>query len=175
LAQAGADLVIFSGSKDLRGPQTSGLMVGRAALVSSAMAQTAPHEHVVGRPLKAGKEVVAGVVAAVEQYLAEDESARFAEWNRIAAYLVAELEEKVGLRLRQFAPSQPSIQPACIPRVGIRFEAGAAQTALKLKHALWKGEPPIAVEVVRDELWLNTHTLTMAEAKIIVERIAILL
>ena len=87
LAEEGADLVIFSGSKDLRGPQTSGLIVGRSDLVSLVMRQSAPHEHVIGRPLKAGKEVVAGMLAAVELYLAEDEAARFAEWDRIAKFI----------------------------------------------------------------------------------------
>jgi L-seryl-tRNA(Ser) seleniumtransferase len=171
LAQAGADLVIFSGSKDLRGPQTSGLMVGRGDLITSARIQTAPHEHVIGRPMKAGKEVVAGLVAAVESYLAEDEAARFAEWERIAAFLVDQLVKIAGLKLRRFTPTQPYIQPACIPRVGITLREATGHTISDLKTTLWEGEPPVAVEIVRGELWINVHTLTMTEAEIIVDRI----
>ena len=171
LAQMGADLVIFSGSKDLRGPQTSGLMVGRADLIHQAMAQTAPYEHVIGRPLKTGKEIVAGMVKAVEMYLEEDEPARFSMWKEIALYLAGQLNAMDTLSARIFTPSQPSIQPACIPRVALSFDPGSEQSPVKWKDALWQGKPSIAVEAVRDEIWLNPHTLTMEEAEIILQRI----
>ena len=125
LAQRGAALVLFSGGKDLRGPQTSGLIVGREDLISAARIQSAPHEHVVGRPMKAGKEIVMGMLAAVEAYLAEDEAARFAAWEEIAEYLERALGELPALQVQRFRPTQPFIQPACIPRVAIRFEDGA--------------------------------------------------
>jgi L-seryl-tRNA(Ser) seleniumtransferase len=168
LADKGADLVIFSGSKDLRGPQTSGLMVGRPDLIKLAMDQSAPHEHVIGRPLKAGKEIVAGILEAVELYLAEDESIRFAEWKRIANYIEASLGEIPGLRARIFTPMQPNIQPAIIPRVAVRFEGGSLPSAPDVKRTLWDGDPAISVEAVKGELWINTHTLTISEAEIIV-------
>jgi L-seryl-tRNA(Ser) seleniumtransferase len=171
LAEEGADLVIFSGSKDLRGPQTSGLIVGRSDLVNLVMRQSAPHEHVIGRPLKAGKEVVAGMVAAVELYLAEDEAERFAEWDRIAKYIDDALGPIKGLRTRIFTPNQPFIQPANIPRVVVLPDSPHAVTAIDVKNALWEGNPAIAAQVVKGELWINTHTLTMAEAEIIVQRI----
>jgi L-seryl-tRNA(Ser) seleniumtransferase len=171
LAKDGADLVIFSGSKDLRGPQTSGLMVGRADLIRLAMRQTAPHEHVIGRPLKAGKEIVAGLLTAVELYLAEDESIRFAEWEKTAKYIDNDLGATKGLKTRIFTPSQPFIQPTIIPRVAIELDPALHLTVKDLKRFLWAGNPPIAVELVHDELWINTHTLTMPEAEIIIQRI----
>ena len=61
LAQQGSDLVLFSGGKEIRGPQTSGLMVGKRDLIDAAHFHSAPNEG-VGRPLKAGKEIVAGVI-----------------------------------------------------------------------------------------------------------------
>ena len=39
---AGADLVAFSGGKNLRGPQCSGLLLGRRELVRAAYANSAP-------------------------------------------------------------------------------------------------------------------------------------
>jgi L-seryl-tRNA(Ser) seleniumtransferase len=171
LANDGADLVIFSGSKDLRGPQTSGLMLGRSDLISLAMRQSAPHEHVIGRPLKAGKEIVAGMLTAVELYLAEDETARFAEWNNIAKLIEVGLSEVPGLRVRIFTPGQPYIQPAIVPRLAVTLEEGHPISPADLRRALWDGNPTIAVEVVKGELWINTHTLMMSEAEIIVRRI----
>ena len=170
LAQQGADLVLFSGSKDLRGPQTSGLMVGRKDLITAVLKQSAPHEHVIGRPMKVGKEIVAGIVAAVEAYLAEDETARLAEWNRIAAYLVEALGAISGLRVTRFTPSQPFIQPAIPPRVAVDLVNGRTLTIPSLKLALWEGQPPIATEIIGGQLILNTHTLTMEEAELIVKK-----
>ncbi len=169
-AQHGADLVLFSGSKDLRGPQTSGLMVGREDLINLAVLQSAPHEHVIGRPLKAGKEIVAGMVAAVEAYLAEDETARFAEWDQIAAYLLDEMGSIPGLRVTPFTPTQPFIQPAITPRVAVDLVDGHPFTIPGLQRALWEGNSPIATEIIRGRLILNTHILTLAEAETIAKK-----
>jgi L-seryl-tRNA(Ser) seleniumtransferase len=171
LVGRGADLVVFSGGKDLRGPQASGLLVGREDLIASALMQSAPHEHVVGRPLKPGKEAILGLVAAVETYLEEDEAARFAEWERIAIKFEEALNALPGLRTERFTPTQPYIQPACTPRVSISLDDSESHTVPELKHALWEGEPPIATEIIQGKLILNTHTLTPPEAEIIIQRI----
>ncbi len=51
----GADLAVFSGGKDLRGPQTSGLVVGRTELISGCRAHASPHQR-LARIAKVGKE-----------------------------------------------------------------------------------------------------------------------
>ena len=161
--------MIFSGGKDLRGPQASGLMVGRPDLIAAALTQSAPHEHVLGRPLKPGKEAVLGLVAAVEAYLAEDESARFAEWERIASMLEDALDALPGLRAGRYIPTQPYIQPACTPRVAVSLDEAVPLTLPALKTALMEGQPPIATEIIRGKLVFNTQTLTMSEARIIIQ------
>ena len=171
LVQRGADLVVFSGGKDLRGPQASGLMVGRKDLIASALMQSAPHEHVIGRPIKPSKEAILGLVAAIEAYLEEDEAARFAEWELIADYLEDVLNDIPGLWSQRFYPTQPYIQPACIPRVAISLEETAPLSIPELKRTLWEGQPSIATEIIQGELILNTHTLTLPEAEIIVQRV----
>ena len=171
LSQAGADLVIFSGSKDLRGPQTSGLLIGRSDLINQSMAQTAPHEHVAGRPMKAGKELVVGLVAAIEMYLQEDEESRFEKWEEIVKFFLEQLNSINDLKARRVTPSQPYIQPACIPRIGIKVNQNSPHTPISLKNDLWSGNPPISVEIIGEEVWINPHTLAMKEAGVIVQRI----
>src|SRR3954451_1981548 len=61
----GADLVIYSGGKFLRGPQTSGLLLGSKRLVQAAWRNGSPHQ-ALGRPMKVSKEDIIGVVTALE-------------------------------------------------------------------------------------------------------------
>ena len=70
--QMGADLVAFSGGKNLRGPQCSGLLLGRKDLVEAAYANSAPHNH-FARIAKVGKEEIVGLLTAVELALQRDD------------------------------------------------------------------------------------------------------
>jgi seryl-tRNA(Sec) selenium transferase len=72
ITQAGADCAVFSGGKAMRGPQTSGIMIGRRELIRNARANGSPNEAAVCRPMKTSKEVVVGCVAALERFV-EDE------------------------------------------------------------------------------------------------------
>ncbi len=64
----GADLVAISGGKNLRGPQCSGLLLGRKDLIEAAYANSAPHNR-FARIAKVGKEEIVGLLTAVELYL----------------------------------------------------------------------------------------------------------
>lgn len=67
---AGADLVIVSGHKRFAA-LTSAIVVGRADLVRATLAQ----ESGLGRPMKAGKEALAGTIAALERWRRTDRAA----------------------------------------------------------------------------------------------------
>jgi L-seryl-tRNA(Ser) seleniumtransferase len=171
LVHLGADLVLFSGGKDLRGPQASGLMVGRKDLVASALMQSAPHEHVLGRLLKPDKGAVMGLVAAVEAYLQEDEAARFALWEQNVRTLMDGFNILPGLKAESFKPTQPYIQPACVPRVALTLDLDASLSVSDLKDALWKASPPVAAEIIGGKLIFNLHTLKIAEIEYILQQV----
>ena len=62
----GVDLVVYSGGKSVKGPQSSGLLLSnRKDLARAAYVGSAPH-HTYARPLKVSKEEVMGLIAAVE-------------------------------------------------------------------------------------------------------------
>jgi L-seryl-tRNA(Ser) seleniumtransferase len=67
--QAGATMVVYSGGKQIRGPQCAGLLLGRKDLVRAAWVHSAPH-HGFSRNMKVGKEEVIGMLAAVEAWFA---------------------------------------------------------------------------------------------------------
>lgn len=74
----GADLVAFSGGKQLRGPQCSGLLLGRKDLVQAAYANSSPHNR-FARIAKVGKEEIVGLLTAVERYFRLDHAALLRE------------------------------------------------------------------------------------------------
>ena len=77
---AGATLVGYSGGKCMRGPQSSGLLLGDKSLCKAAYYQAAPH-HNYGRPLKCSKEEAMGLLAAVTEWYKRDHEAEQAEWS----------------------------------------------------------------------------------------------
>jgi len=77
----GADLAVYSGGKYLRGPQTSGLLLGSKALIQAAWRNASPHQS-LGRPMKVSKEDVIGCLAAVEYWFeTRDAAAEFRRWS----------------------------------------------------------------------------------------------
>ncbi|HEY9076418.1 MAG TPA: aminotransferase class V-fold PLP-dependent enzyme [Anaerolineaceae bacterium] len=170
LSHRGADLVIFSGGKDIRGPQTSGLIVGRKDLVSAAHFNGAPH-YGVGRPSKASKEIVIGFLASLEAYLAEDEAARFAYWRDTQADMIAELNRIPHLRAQVYTPTQPGIHPVDIPRVQLNLLPSAPLTLDALIHNLRAGTPQVIVDRRRDAIILNLQVLEPGEPEIVLRRI----
>jgi uncharacterized pyridoxal phosphate-dependent enzyme len=80
-AKMGIDLYCFSGGKGLRGPQCSGLLLGRKDLIEAALLNCSPREGAVCRPMKVGKEEVIGCLTALETWLKLDEKKVYAEWK----------------------------------------------------------------------------------------------
>ena len=64
LKLAGKWDVVWQGGKVLRGPQSSGLMIGKRAPLKDAQANASPNGG-IGRPMKVGKEEQMGLLAAV--------------------------------------------------------------------------------------------------------------
>ena len=172
IAGQGADLVIFSGGKDIGGPQSSGLIIGRRDLVEAAFLQSAPYELVVARSMKAGKETVAGLLAALEEYMQDDEAARFEQWERIAEFLLAGLNKIPGLAAERWQPGQPKTQPAGVPRLAVRLQPELSLSLPGLVEELRRGVPPIAAERSSSHFFVNTHTLCFEEAGLILKRLA---
>jgi L-seryl-tRNA(Ser) seleniumtransferase len=95
--RGGADLVVVSGGKGLRGPQSTGILAGRRDLIEAAALNSAPHTG-IGRGMKVGKEEIVALVVALERYLKLDHEKEIAGWNEKARRLAGELQGIRGLR-----------------------------------------------------------------------------
>lgn len=75
------DLYTFSGGKGLRGPQCSGVLLGRKDLIDAALRNSNPYEGAVCRPMKVGKEEIIGLLTSIETWLNTDSKKLYDEWN----------------------------------------------------------------------------------------------
>jgi uncharacterized pyridoxal phosphate-dependent enzyme len=164
----GADAAIFSGGKGLRGPQSSGLVLGRRDLVESCIANGPPN-HSLGRPMKVGKEELLGILAAVEWSLARDEPALLASYEAIVQRWLAGLAAVPGVRVERGFPSEAG-QPHA--RAIVHLLPESMRTKKELVDALWQGEPRIAVGDAGDSaIALNPQTLEPGEAEVVLEAV----
>ncbi|MGH2562073.1 MAG: aminotransferase class V-fold PLP-dependent enzyme [Thermomicrobiales bacterium] len=160
--EVGADLAIFSGGKGLRGPQSSGLILGRRDLIASCRANGGPF-HSVGRPAKVGKEELVGVLAAVEWSLALDEPDVLAGYDAIVRRWVDGLGALPGVSAERI-PESHTGQP--IPRAVLHAGDGARRDALI--ESLWQHDPRIAVlPEGEDGIAFNPQLLEPGEADVV--------
>jgi len=165
----GADLVAFSGGKALRGPQASGLLLGRADLIEAARANGAPHQRLL-RALKVGKEEIAGSVAAVRRYLDLDHDALLAQWSDTVDTWAGRLSGHPGVDAQRAFPNEAG-QPT--PRLRVRVDpAVVGRSVGEIVAALWDLDPRVAVLPGHgEEFFMTPDTLGEGEAELVVEAV----
>ncbi len=138
----GYDLVTFSGGKGLRGPQCSGLLLGRRDLVEAAYVNGSPHSDTIGRIAKVGKEEIVGLTRAIEVYLEKDHQAEWDEWERRVRDIARAMTSIAGVRAERFVPEIANE----VPHVAISWDRERVQSSrADVIQALRDGEPRIEV------------------------------
>ena len=95
-SEMGADLVVISGGKGLRGPQSTGILAGRKDLIEAARTHASPNGN-LGRGMKVGKEEIIGLIVALNRYIELDHESIQEEWNRKARFVADRLKNIEGL------------------------------------------------------------------------------
>jgi uncharacterized pyridoxal phosphate-dependent enzyme len=111
-ANMGFDLIAFSGGKAIRGPQCTGLLIGRQERVHNALLNMSPNEDTLGRPTKVGKEEIVGVVKALELYLAEDQEVLNKEQWRQLDTISTKVSKIAGVTVTRDVPEIANNFPA---------------------------------------------------------------
>jgi len=165
--ELGADIAIFSGGKGLRGPQSSGLVLGNAAIIAGCRMNGSPN-HSIGRPMKVGKEELCGILAAVEWSLAQDEPAALARYEAIVQGWITGLTGLPGVAAVERGYPSEAGQPHA--RAIVHLDPAADRTRAEVVAALWERSPRIAVGLVNaldDAIALNPQTIEAGEEEIV--------
>ncbi len=141
-AKMGIDLFCFSGGKGLRGPQCSGILLGRKDLIEAALAQCSPWEGAVCRAMKVGKEEIIGVLAAVESWTKQDLEALNKEWSKRVERIAKIVETTPGVTTEIKIPEGGNRYPT----LTVMWDEQAwGFTVADCDRALREGEPRIEV------------------------------
>lgn len=165
IVKEGFDLVGFSGGKGMRGPQSSGLLIGRKDLVQAALINANPNEEAIGRPAKVGKEEIMGLLAAVEEYVHRDHEADLRLWRGFMESIAKDVRGIATVTAEVYVPGAGG-HP--IPCLKVQWD----QSRLGLKYSdcvqqLRDGEPSIEVNGGPEGLSLVSYNLYPGEERIV--------
>ena len=159
--RAGADLVVVSGGKGLRGPQSTGILAGRRDLIEAAALNAAPHTG-IGRGMKVGKEEIVALVVALERYLKLDHEKEIAGWNDKARRLASQLQGIRGLT------AEYAVNTKGYADVDLSWdESVIALTHDELRRRLLAGSPRITY----DGTTVRVRQLDDAELTLVAQRL----
>jgi uncharacterized pyridoxal phosphate-dependent enzyme len=140
---SGATLVCYSGGKCLRGPQSSGVLLGNKNLCKAAYFNAAPH-HCFGRALKCSKEECMGLLAAVQQWYMRDHAGEQRMWRGWMQTIENRLKPLTSTRFEYLEPEDLSNKAT---RLRIHWDATVLKiTGTELVAKLDAGTPRILID-----------------------------
>jgi len=138
--EMGFDLVAFSGGKGLRGPQCTGLLLGKKDLIDAAQLNNSPNSNTIGRGMKVGKEEIIGLVAAVDWFLEQDDARMEAEYRKRAALIAERVKSVPSVEARVFIPPVANH----VPHLLITYDMNRIKvSAIEVMQRMREGTPRI--------------------------------
>jgi L-seryl-tRNA(Ser) seleniumtransferase len=165
----GADMVVYSGGKALRGPQGTGILAGRADLIEAAYASASPHQ-AIGRGLKVSKEEIIGLVQSLELFVNEDEAAEMRRYRQLSQMVVDALIEMPGLEVSLEHDEKDWLIPSAVIRFTKEWRGPSKDEVLK---AMANGDPPIYMHWLAGPNILAVDPLNVSEdeMKVLIRRL----
>ena len=140
----GADMVVYSGGKAVRGPQGAGILLGRSDLIEAARANASPNTF-VARSMKVSKEEIMGLITAIQVFLSEDEEAENARYAEMCSRVVDALVEVPGVKVSVEHDRIDYLIPTAMIRFGEDWRGPSMDEILA---ELSGGDPPVYVRTL---------------------------
>ncbi|MBN9120012.1 MAG: aminotransferase class V-fold PLP-dependent enzyme [Planctomycetes bacterium] len=172
-AKLGYDLIALSGGKAMRGPNDTGILLGRKDLIDAAKMNANPNCGTIGRALKVGKEDMVALLAAVERFVKLDPVAEQKEHEQRIAVIEKALKAFPAVECEHITPAIANH----VPHLQVAWDESKVKiTREKVTRDLAGGSPSIRIGRVSGTgdkgILFAVHTLQEGEAEIVAARIA---
>ncbi len=165
----GADMVVYSGGKAVRGPQGTGILCGRSDLIEAAAANASPNQF-FGRGMKVSKEEIAGLVTALDIFVTEDEQAETQRYRRLCQSVVDALVEVPGLHVTVEHDDYSYLIPTALIRFTREWNGPSRDQVLA---RVAQGTPAVYLHALGnpDELAVDPFNVTDDEIDVVIRRL----
>jgi L-seryl-tRNA(Ser) seleniumtransferase len=165
--QMGFDLVTFSGGKGIRGPQSSGILLGSQPLIQAARLNAPPNGNTVGRGMKVNKEEMLGLLVALELFLGKDHAKERREYDRRAELIRSNAVSVPGVKAEVFVPEVANN----VPHIRITWDDADEKAAAAAVEAMKDGEPSIGIRSEGKSLVVGVWMMRPGEEKVVARRL----
>ncbi len=168
----GANLVVFSGGKHIKGPQSTGLIVGDTELIDSCKMLASPNSR-LGRAFKTGKEELVGFLTALETFVSTNEESRFYKQKAQLLQIEKIVKEKLNIETRQLEEGRlGTYQPLLLIYLPAGFTAKNCNEYTRgLTNAVDVGVYPPEFRMPENVVFLNAYNLQSGEEIIVANAI----
>ena len=164
----GFDLVCFSGGKGMRGPQSTGLLLGRKDLIKAARLSAPPRGDTVGRGMKVNKEEILGMYIALETFLARDHEAVNKLWNAQIDHIISNLSTIAGISPGKHVPEIANH----VPSLRLSWDQEVIKkTPPEVREELKLGHPSIQTVGDDEYIGITSWMMNPGEERIVARRL----
>lgn len=169
----GFDLVAISGGKAMRGPQSTGILMGKKDLIAASRLSAPPNSGIC-RGHKVNKEEILAMYVALERHIKMDHVKEWKMWEARMAVLVNTIKNINGVETEVFIPEIANNTPT----LHLSWDNNLIKmTGRQLKERLWNGDPGIEVMgggtmgAKKDGIELSVWQLKPGQEKIVANRV----
>ena len=164
----GFDLVCVSGGKAMRGPQSTGILMGKKNLIAAARLSMPPRGSTLGRGMKVNKEEILGMYVALDKFIAQDHQKEWKMLEERGALISNAVKSVNGVTVETYAPALGNHTPTM--RIG--WDASKIKLTVKaLQEQLRAGNPSIEVVGELNAISITTWMLKPGQEKIVAARL----
>jgi L-seryl-tRNA(Ser) seleniumtransferase len=167
----GFSFVALSGGKAIRGPQSTGILMGKKDIIDGARLNDSPNGVTIGRGMKVNKEEILGMYAALDKYINQDHDKEWKMWEDNIGFINDAVKKIKGITTEITVPPIANNTP----KLTITWDKNIIKTTRQaLGEKLRDGNPSIEVISWGDpdnSISLTVFMLKQGQHKIVAKRI----